>query len=42
LLERDPQAAYRPGQAALGDFIIRAEHSPCRTDPERMEKICPG
>jgi DNA ligase-1 len=27
LLERDPQAAYRPGQAGLGDFIIRAEHS---------------
>jgi len=27
LLERNPQGAYRPGQAALGDFIIRAEHS---------------
>jgi DNA ligase-1 len=27
LLERDLQAAYRPGQAGLRDFIIRAKHS---------------
>ncbi|MEI8002802.1 MAG: hypothetical protein WCG94_00540 [Methanothrix sp.] len=27
LLERDLQAAYRPGEVAEGDFIIRAEHN---------------